>query len=270
MTMNPVIPPRPDVSYSGKANTPTPPLPERGHSLDGGGPYMSRRREPPPVPPHLDADWEAREQMRIKELEEARARAAQMEKTMRWWSDCTANWREKWSKVRNERNKSREECRLLRHKLETAVKECATLKRAKNDLTSEIDTLKRQVDSSCPVSSDKDKDKASCASSTGSQKSGVVDRENTPDTFSSEKETDGSNTAISHTDQINFMDKLMSKKEKEKDSDSASSSSDHPEKKKVKHPDQTPTPEGSLTEERLAMLQMKLEEAQKTIQAERE
>nr|XP_035973444.1 coiled-coil domain-containing protein 102A [Halichoerus grypus] len=23
-----------------------------------------------------------------------------MEKTMRWWSDCTANWREKWSKVR--------------------------------------------------------------------------------------------------------------------------------------------------------------------------
>jgi hypothetical protein len=36
---------------------------------------------------------------RQRELEEARARAAQMEKTMRWWSDCTANWREKWSKV---------------------------------------------------------------------------------------------------------------------------------------------------------------------------
>lgn len=34
-----------------------------------------------------------------RELEEARARATQMEKTMRWWSDCTANWREKWSKV---------------------------------------------------------------------------------------------------------------------------------------------------------------------------
>ena len=37
--------------------------------------------------------------MRQRELEEMRARAAQMEKTMRWWSDCTANWREKWSKV---------------------------------------------------------------------------------------------------------------------------------------------------------------------------
>lgn len=46
-------------------------------------------------------DWESREELRLRELEEARARAAQMEKTMRWWSDCTANWREKWSKVRS-------------------------------------------------------------------------------------------------------------------------------------------------------------------------
>lgn len=45
------------------------------------------------------AEWEAKEALRQRELEEARARAAQMEKTMRWWSDCTANWREKWSKV---------------------------------------------------------------------------------------------------------------------------------------------------------------------------
>lgn len=44
-------------------------------------------------------DWESREELRLRELEEARARATQMEKTMRWWSDCTANWREKWSKV---------------------------------------------------------------------------------------------------------------------------------------------------------------------------
>lgn len=47
-------------------------------------------------------DWETREELRLRELEEARARAAQMEKTMRWWSDCTANWREKWSKVGRE------------------------------------------------------------------------------------------------------------------------------------------------------------------------
>lgn len=69
-----------------------------------------------------DESWEARESQRQRELEEARARAAQMEKTMRWWSDCkkffykfywwlqifnslllffvgTTSWRSKWSAV---------------------------------------------------------------------------------------------------------------------------------------------------------------------------
>lgn len=45
------------------------------------------------------SDWMARESLRQRELEETKARAAQMEKTMKWWSDCTANWREKWIKV---------------------------------------------------------------------------------------------------------------------------------------------------------------------------
>ncbi|NXS14589.1 C102A protein, partial [Neodrepanis coruscans] len=70
-----------------------------------------------------------REELRLRELEEARARAAQMEKTMRWWSDCTANWREKWSKVRAERNRAREEVRQLRHRLEALTKELASLRR---------------------------------------------------------------------------------------------------------------------------------------------
>uniref|UniRef100_A0A663EJI2 Coiled-coil domain-containing protein 102A n=1 Tax=Aquila chrysaetos chrysaetos TaxID=223781 RepID=A0A663EJI2_AQUCH len=52
-----------------------------------------------------------------------------MEKTMRWWSDCTANWREKWSKVRAERNRAREEVRQLRHRLEALTKELAGLRR---------------------------------------------------------------------------------------------------------------------------------------------
>ncbi|KHJ96823.1 hypothetical protein OESDEN_03212 [Oesophagostomum dentatum] len=50
----------------------------------------------------------------------ARDRAAQMEKTMRWWSECTACWREKWSTVRDERNRAREEGQALRHAYEEA------------------------------------------------------------------------------------------------------------------------------------------------------
>ncbi|XP_062933500.1 coiled-coil domain-containing protein 102B isoform X2 [Cynocephalus volans] len=73
--------------------------------------------------------WDICEELRLHELEEVKARAAQMEKTMRWWSDCTANWREKWSKVRAERNSAREEGRQLRIKLEMTMKELSALKK---------------------------------------------------------------------------------------------------------------------------------------------
>ncbi|XP_026975602.1 coiled-coil domain-containing protein 102A isoform X3 [Sagmatias obliquidens] len=72
-----------------------PPTPPSGTPSPGPPPALPL----PPAPALLaDGDWESREELRLRELEEARARAAQMEKTMRWWSDCTANWREKWSK----------------------------------------------------------------------------------------------------------------------------------------------------------------------------
>ncbi|NXA41604.1 C102A protein, partial [Eudromia elegans] len=93
----------------------------------------------------LEGDWESREELRLRELEEARARAAQMEKTMRWWSDCTANWREKWSKVRAERNKAREEVRQLRHRLEALTKELAALKRERQDVLGENEQLGKEV-----------------------------------------------------------------------------------------------------------------------------
>ncbi|XP_062424089.1 coiled-coil domain-containing protein 102B isoform X2 [Rhea pennata] len=99
------------------------------------------------------SNWEIYEAIRIQELEEVKARAAQMEKTMRWWSDCTADWREKWSKVRAERNKAREEARQLRIKLEMVVKELSTLKKINQDLVSEKENLKniisRKKESSC-------------------------------------------------------------------------------------------------------------------------
>ncbi|NWR64449.1 C102B protein, partial [Bucorvus abyssinicus] len=87
------------------------------------------------------SDWEIFEALKIRELEEVKARAAQMEKTMRWWSDCTANWREKWSKVRGERNKAREEARQLRIKLDSVVKELSMLKKINQGLVSEKENL---------------------------------------------------------------------------------------------------------------------------------
>ncbi|KAK7912851.1 hypothetical protein WMY93_013062 [Mugilogobius chulae] len=90
-------------------------------------------------------DWESREELRLRELEEARARAAQMEKTMRWWSDCTANWREKWSKVRAERNRARDEVRQLRQRLDTLTKELTGVRRERQELASENETLRQEV-----------------------------------------------------------------------------------------------------------------------------
>ncbi|NXS86596.1 C102B protein, partial [Erpornis zantholeuca] len=90
---------------------------------------------------NCSSDWEIFEAVKMQELEEVKARAAQMEKTMRWWSDCTANWREKWSKVRGERNKAREEARQLRIKLDSVIKELSVLKKINQDLVSEKENL---------------------------------------------------------------------------------------------------------------------------------
>lgn len=92
------------------------------------------------------SDWDTRESMRQRELDEARARATQMEKTMRWWSDCTANWREKWSKVRNERNKAREEAKVLKDNLDHVLKENSTVKREKQNLEQQNECLRKELE----------------------------------------------------------------------------------------------------------------------------
>lgn len=65
---------------------------------------------------------------------------------MRWWSDCTANWREKWSKVRNERNKAREEAKQVRTKLDVTIKELNIHKSEKQDLEIQNDQLKKEME----------------------------------------------------------------------------------------------------------------------------
>lgn len=67
---------------------------------------------------------------------------------MKWWADCTANWREKWSNVRDERNKCREEVRRTRTQLEQTQlalvkiqEENYQLSQEKNDLQHSFDKL---------------------------------------------------------------------------------------------------------------------------------
>ncbi|XP_011638231.1 LOW QUALITY PROTEIN: coiled-coil domain-containing protein 102A [Pogonomyrmex barbatus] len=105
-----------------------------------------RDHEVPSSSRYVDSEWESKEALRQRELEEARARAAQMEKTMRWWSDCTANWREKWSKVRNERNAARDEAKALRAKLEIAVKDANTFKHEFQELELQNEQLKKEME----------------------------------------------------------------------------------------------------------------------------
>lgn len=69
-----------------------------------------------------------------------------MEKTMKWWADCTANWREKWSKVRTERNKARDETKQLRTALEAASKEANANKRDKAELEQQHVQLKKEME----------------------------------------------------------------------------------------------------------------------------
>ncbi|MXQ86495.1 hypothetical protein E5288_WYG003187 [Bos mutus] len=64
---------------------------------------------------------------------------------MRWWSDCTANWREKWSKVRAERNRAREEVRQLRQRLDALTKELAGARRERQEAQGESEARGREL-----------------------------------------------------------------------------------------------------------------------------
>lgn len=298
---NPVIPPRPDVPYVSSTNPPPPP--QRTYSAG----KTPNRRDAPSLPSsHPDPDWGDRDDLKLRELEEARLRVAQMEKTMRWWSDCTSNWREKWSKVRNERNKVREECRQLRAKLESAVKACSTLKRDKSGLQRKLAMLEEQLkDAGLSGLKDADgtntglRDPEPSICSSGSHKSTGSDQELSLSVTASMgesaaaaaggstspqdmKPTASISSLPSTVSQDDFVSKLMSRKERDRES-SSSSHSENSEKKVRKHSEvesTTPTTtaavdsvlspgEDSLTQ-KVTLLQMKLEESQKCVLIEQE
>merc|ERR1719510_844756 len=78
----------------------------------------------------------------VREMEELRARTQQMEKTLKWWSDCTANWREKWTKVRIERNKAIEEVRETRREADRLAAERDRVREENEMLRSEVRELR--------------------------------------------------------------------------------------------------------------------------------
>ncbi|XP_077993364.1 coiled-coil domain-containing protein 102A-like isoform X2 [Glandiceps talaboti] len=195
----------------------------------------------------LENDFEAKEELRIRELEEARARAAQMEKTMRWWSDCTANWREKWGKVRAERNKSREECRQVRSKLENQIKESSALKREKEELIRENEKLCKEIHK---LQQSLEKEQASSVSSETSSNKLIPERD--VDTMMEHENMQGASN-----DRL-FLDDII-------DNSSITGT-----ERRRKHAKQLPSPEAELAVQKMQMLEMKLEEATKTIQAERD
>ncbi|GIY43953.1 hypothetical protein CDAR_422871 [Caerostris darwini] len=247
-----------------------------------------------------DPEWDAKEELRMRELEEARARAAQMEKTMRWWSDCTANWREKWSKVRTERNKAREETRVLRGKLEIAAKECNTLKREKQDLFMQVERLKKEnqlFNGNEEFIDDKKEDVSYIG---GQNKERVIperdvgpgdkvtDLENVFITNSLPKSTkddnaDDVNIEVSstvvevsdcaHTNpDLQFLDKFL--KQDSKDTIAINTIPSVNEKKVSRILNRSiedfNVPVQEITEQKVAMLQLRLDEASKTIIAERQ
>uniref|UniRef100_A0A1I8NM09 Myosin tail domain-containing protein n=1 Tax=Stomoxys calcitrans TaxID=35570 RepID=A0A1I8NM09_STOCA len=222
-----------------------------------------------------DTEWEARESQRQRELEEARARAAQMEKTMKWWSDCTANWREKWSKVRNERNKAREETKLLRTNLEMAMKEANSYKREKNDLEIQISQLKKEMEKvhSLMMKHAGQFHKTGVADTGEESESNIRDANNSPDISSdglkNVNSEDGLVTKAAGGDLKDLdieefilkgaVPKIMT------DMDEVSAE----EKRLIQQLSKDDFDEDYLLQ-KISMLQLRLDEAQKTVQAERD
>ncbi|KAL4234711.1 hypothetical protein ACF0H5_006353 [Mactra antiquata] len=227
-------PPKGDVSYL--RATPGPQFPIAPSPL----PALDSNHAPVVAQQHnMNSDLEDKIELQQRELEEIRARAAQMEKTMRWWSDCTSNWREKWSKVRNERNKAREENRQLRAKLDVCIKEINNLKREKEEM----------------VNSNKD----SGVNKVMEKELNLSNESKTTSSSSSSLSTAQSKGDMQHTSvQTDSTDNL-----------SGSKKTDKPIIDPVEC-DESSVGSHTLAEDKVNLLDLKLDESQKTIAVERE
>ncbi|WAR13205.1 C102A-like protein [Mya arenaria] len=197
---------------------------------------------------NVNSDLEDKLELQQRELEEIRARAAQMEKTMRWWSDCTSNWREKWSKVRNERNKAREENRQLRGKLDLLIKENNSLKRDKDELVNSSKITVGKTDKLQDKNVESMTGSTSCASALGVSKP--------QDDIETRSDTSNSDSVQS---------KLQSPARRDVLTDSECQTLED-----LRDLRQHSDKEEEVGGERLTLIELKLDESQKTISGERE
>ncbi|PAV77008.1 hypothetical protein WR25_00125 [Diploscapter pachys] len=68
-----------------------------------------------------------------------------MEEQMRWWAECTAQWRHRWSTVRHERNNAREESSAMRAKILQVQTVVEDLENEKRDLKKQLMDAKREL-----------------------------------------------------------------------------------------------------------------------------
>jgi len=100
------------------------------------------------------------------EVTELRKQGMKMEKTLQWWTDCTANWKEKWAKVKNERNRSRDELSKVKVSEMELVNELTVLRQQRQLLIQENKNLKNEVVETRTFS-----DASSCSSSVHTKRS---------------------------------------------------------------------------------------------------
>ncbi|XP_026689452.2 coiled-coil domain-containing protein 102B-like isoform X3 [Ciona intestinalis] len=155
-------------------------------TIDSRTSYHQRSATTPREKVHLNEN-------EYSELQELRMRTAQMEKTLRWWSECTSNWREKWTKVRAERNRAREEFKRLKEDYDNAEKELTVLRQQKVLLINENTSLKHDAS-----------DRSSQSPSDGSSTKSITPRDSGRKSFSStlSKKSGQSNTKLDE-EQIN-------------------------------------------------------------------
>ena len=81
-----------------------------------------------------DYEWLERDEIHLRELEVARPEMVQMEKTMHWWPNCTADRWGKSNKVCNAHNK-----------MDAFVKKATKHEREKQELLNKIKMLKQKI-----------------------------------------------------------------------------------------------------------------------------